>query len=217
MPTNLFTGSKRKVVWLYENHSTLALSCLPAKSNLVGARAFAFYLAGNSSWTTSKPARRAHHYAMSRFGVTIGDRVNLCSSSRFTALGVARPVILRTLSAGATLAIGKDSGLSGTTICAALSVRIGERCLLGADVMITDTDFHQLSPVGRRYSSEMNARTEPVEIEDDVFIGARVIILPGVRIGVGSVVGAGSVVTRDIPAYSVCVGNPARVIRNLEH
>lgn len=83
--------------------------------------------------------------------------------------------------------------------------------------MITDTDFHQLSPVGRRYSSEMNARTEPVEIEDDVFIGARVIILPGVRIGVGSVVGAGSVVTRDIPAYSVCVGNPARVIRNLEH
>lgn len=148
--------------------------------------------------------------------ISVGDRVGMCSDSRHTALGVAHPVILRTLRPGATLSIGADSGLSGTTICAARSVRIGERCLIGADVMITDTDFHPLAPEGRRYRSELHARAEPIEIEDDVFIGARVIILPGVRIGTGSVVGAGSVVTRDIPAYSVCAGNPARVIRNLE-
>ncbi len=148
--------------------------------------------------------------------VTLGDRVNLCSSSRFTALGVARPVILRTLRTGATLAIGTDSGLSGTTICAARSVRIGERCLFGADVMITDTDFHPIAYEGRRYRSELDAQAEPVEIGDDVFVGARAIILRGVTVGEGSVVGAGSIVTRDIPAYSVCAGNPARVIRSLK-
>lgn len=82
--------------------------------------------------------------------------------------------------------------------------------------MITDTDFHPLAPEGRRYRSELEAQAEPVEIGDDVFVGARAIILRGVTVGEGSVVGAGSVVTRDIPAYSVCAGNPARVIRSLK-
>ena len=148
--------------------------------------------------------------------MTIGDRVNLCSLPSFTALGVSRPVILRTLRPGAVLSIGEDSGLSGTTICAARSVAIGRRCLIGADVLITDTDFHPLDPENRRYRSERDARSEPVNVGDDVFIGARAIILRGVKIGEGAVVGAGSVVSRDIPAFSVCAGNPARVIRNLE-
>lgn len=148
--------------------------------------------------------------------IEIGDRVGLCSDSRYTALGVARPVILRTLRAGASIRIGSDCGLSGTTICSSLSVQIGERCLLGADVMITDTDFHQLSATGRRHASETNARAKSVLISNDVFVGARTIILPGVTIGEGAVVGAGSVVTRDVPAHSVCAGNPARVIRALE-
>lgn len=148
--------------------------------------------------------------------ITIGDRVGVCSDPRHTALGVARPVILRTLRHGASISIGSDTGLSGTTICSAVSVRIGERCLVGADVMITDTDFHQISPSGRRYASEKNARAQPVSIGDDVFVGARTIILPGVTIGEGSVVGAGSVVTRDIPAFSICAGNPARIVRAID-
>jgi acetyltransferase-like isoleucine patch superfamily enzyme len=148
--------------------------------------------------------------------IAIGDRVNLCSLPSFTALGVSRPVILRTLRPGAVLSIGEDSGLSGTTICAARSVAIGKRCLIGADVLITDTDFHPLDPENRRFRSERDARSESVFVGDDVFIGARAIILRGVKIGEGAVVGAGAVVTRDIPAFSVCAGNPARVIRNLE-
>lgn len=148
--------------------------------------------------------------------IIIGDRVGLCSDSKHTALGVSRPVILRTLRAGATLSIGNDSGLSGTCICASISVQIGERCLIGADVIVTDTDFHPIDPCNRRYRSESEARSKPIVIENDVFIGARVIILPGVRIGIGSVIGAGSVVSRDIPPYSVAVGNPARVSHHLE-
>lgn len=148
--------------------------------------------------------------------IWVGDRVGLCSHSRHTALGVARPVILRTLCAGATIEIGDDSGLSATTICAARAVKIGRRCLIGADVVIMDTDFHPLSPVGRRYSGMTNARVSPVEIEDDVFIGTRAIVLPGVRVGKGAVIGAGAVVTRDVPANAICAGNPARVIRSIE-
>ena len=147
--------------------------------------------------------------------ILIGDRVVICSDSRFTALGVFHPVILRTLRFGASLTIGSDSGLSGTTICAALSVDIGERCLIGADVMITDTDFHPLESKDRRYRSELDARARPVIIKDDVFIGARVVVLPGVTIGTGAVIGAGSVVTKDVPAFTVCAGNPACVIRHL--
>ena len=55
---------------------------------------------------------------------------------------------------------------------------------------------------------------KPIVIEDDVWIGRRVIILPGVTIGRGSVIGAGAVVAKDIPPYSVAVGNPCKVVRN---
>lgn len=57
-------------------------------------------------------------------------------------------------------------------------------------------------------------RANPVVIGDDVWIGARVTILPGVHIGKGSVIGAGSVVTKDVPEYSVVGGNPARVLKS---
>src|SRR5690242_17815921 len=60
--------------------------------------------------------------------IWIGDRVVLCSQSKRTSLGVARPVILRTLAEGAVLTIGEDSGLSGTTVCASGSITIGKRC-----------------------------------------------------------------------------------------
>src|SRR5450830_1216116 len=121
--------------------------------------------------------------------VVFGARLTLCSDSRYTALGVSRPVILRTLMPGAQISIGDESGLSGTTICAAKSVSIGKRCLIGADVLIADTDFHPIAMEGRRYKGVSDAKSSPVVIEDDVFIGARSIILKGVRVGKGAVIG----------------------------
>lgn len=112
--------------------------------------------------------------------------------------------------------IGPDCGLSGTTICAATDVRIGARVLIGADVMIFDTDFHVVDLLPRRYAPMPPSRpADGVTIHDDVFIGARSIILKGVTIGRGSVVAAGSVVSRDIPDQSVFGGNPARELRKL--
>lgn len=145
--------------------------------------------------------------------IRIGERAVLTSRSKDTALGVRSPVILRTLAPGARIAIGDDSGLSGTVICAALSVTIGSRCLIGADCMIFDTDFHNHAPDNRRYSApDWPTISAPVVIEDDVFIGTRCIIAKGVTIGRGSIIAAGSVVVRDVPHNSIVGGSPAKFL-----
>lgn len=143
----------------------------------------------------------------------IGDRCLICSRPSQTALGVSHPVILRTLRTGAQLRIGAGVRMSGTTICAAERVLIGDRCVIGADVIIADTDFHSLDPAVRSSTADANhAVSRPVTIEADVFIGGRSIILKGVQIGRGAVIGAGSVVTSDVPAKAIVAGNPARII-----
>jgi acetyltransferase-like isoleucine patch superfamily enzyme len=144
--------------------------------------------------------------------IVVEEGVVLCSASRWTALGVAHPVVLRTLQPGAVLHIGRDTGISGGSFCAARSLRIGQRCLIGADVLIADTDFHALAPALRDAGWDAIG-CAPVHIGDDVFIGARAVILKGVRIGDGAVVGAGAVVTRSVPAGAVVAGNPAMVVR----
>lgn len=148
--------------------------------------------------------------------IEIGENCVICSDSKNTTLGVNHPLVLRTLRPGARIVIGKDTGISGGSICAALSVKIGEHCLVGANVTITDTDFHPIDPEGRRYNENPEGiGAAPVEIEDNVFIGTGAIILKGVRIGKNSVIGAGSVVTRDVPPDSIAAGNPAKVLRNI--
>lgn len=145
--------------------------------------------------------------------IEIGDKVVLCSDSRFTALGVARPVILRTMRTHARIRIGDHTGMSGAVICSAVSIDIGSFCLLGADVQIMDNDFHKLEPEGRwSDNTPEKIGSAPIVIEDNVFLGAGVKVMKGVRIGRNSVVGAGSVVTKDIPGDSIVVGAPARVI-----
>jgi acetyltransferase-like isoleucine patch superfamily enzyme len=143
--------------------------------------------------------------------ISIGKHCSFISRPSMTALGTAHPVILRTLLPGASIVIGDDSGLSGCSICAAQRISIGKGVLLGAEAIIVDTDFHPVYP-NRRRAPLANAASAAVCIEDDVFIGARVIVLKGVTIGQGSVVGAGAVVTRSFPPMSVLAGNPAKVI-----
>lgn len=148
--------------------------------------------------------------------IRIGARCVLCSDSQINALGINHPVVLRTLRPGAEIVIGEDTGMSGGSICAAVSVRIGAGCLIGANVTLADTDFHALSPANRRYNRNPDEIVvSPIVIEDNVFIGADVFVLKGVTIGKNSVIGAGSVVTRDIPENSIAAGNPARVIKSI--
>lgn len=148
--------------------------------------------------------------------IELGEKVVLCSESRSTDLGVSRPVILRTLRPGARISIGNNAGLSGTVICAAVEVVIGAECLFGANVTIVDTDFHAIKAQGRRFNNNpADIAASPINIADNVFVGAGAFILKGVSIGKNSVVGAGAVVTRDVPENVVVAGNPAKVISNL--
>lgn len=97
----------------------------------------------------------------------------------------------------------------GLTAVDVAPVRIGADCQIGPGVQLL-TATHPVSPIPRRDKVEGSA---PITLEDNVWLGGGAIICPGVTIGKNSVIGAGAVVTKSIPANVVAVGNPARVIR----
>ena len=116
---------------------------------------------------------------------------------------------------GASLIIGNNVGMSSTRMWVHDSVTIGDNVKVGACVLITDTDAHPMNYEVRRTSNE-GTKSAPIVIEDDVWVGAHSIILKGVTIGARSVIGAGSVVTKSIPADCVAAGNPCKVIKTLK-
>lgn len=151
--------------------------------------------------------------------ISFGRGVCLISSSFATALGVNHPVVLRTLRESAQIILGDGVGISGGTICAAERVEIGAGTMVGANVTIADTDFHAVAVRDRSQAGHEHASigVAPVQVGAGVFIGANSIVLKGVRIGHNSIIGAGSVVTRDVPANCIAAGNPCRVIRQLSN
>ena len=143
--------------------------------------------------------------------IEIGRRFKACSSPKWNSLGVFQKVFLMAGMPGARIVIGDDVGVSGCVISAAQLVSIGNRVLIGSGALVMDSDAHPLSAEARRTVGGVG-KTMPVFIEDDVFIGARAMVLKGVRIGKGAVVGAGAVVTKDVPPNAIVAGNPARVV-----
>ena len=139
--------------------------------------------------------------------ISINDRVVLCSDSRFTAIGVNHPVVLRTLRSDAKIVIGENTGMSGGSICAALSVVLGGECLIGANVTITDTDFHATKPENRRSNNrDCDIKSSKVDIGNNVFIGTGAVVLKGVTIGQNSVVAAHSLIRGNIPSDVIWTG-----------
>jgi len=107
--------------------------------------------------------------------------------------------------------LGDRVGLSSCIIVAGNSIEIGEDTILGAGSLVLDNDFHAPAP-GFSWLTEYSKSSKPVKIGRGCFIGARSIILKGVTLGDRVIIGAGSVVTKDIPAYSIAAGNPARIV-----
>jgi acetyltransferase-like isoleucine patch superfamily enzyme len=133
----------------------------------------------------------------------LGDRVRLASEISTLELNVGP---------GATLQIGDRVLINhGSSIGATQLVRIGDGCNIGSQCILIDNAFHELDPE-RRNEQPASA---PVILEDNVWLATRVIVLPGVRIGRNSVIGAGSVVTRDVPPDVLAAGIPAKVLRPL--
>lgn len=114
---------------------------------------------------------------------------------------------------GPNMSVGKRFYANfNLTVLDSAIITIGDRVMIGPNVMIS-TATHETEVASRRQDIEY---AYPINIGDDCWIGGGVTILPGVTIGDGCTIGAGSIVTRDIPAWSVAVGSPARVVKKVQ-
>lgn len=146
-------------------------------------------------------------------GITIGEQCLINSSIHANPVGGDHHVILRADTAG-EIVIGNRCGLSNCTLVAQEKITIEDDVLIGANAKIYDTDFHLVLFEDRKNKSQ-TPKTKPVLIKKGAFVGAHTIILKGVTIGEKSVIGAGSVVTHDVPDNQIWAGNPARFVRQL--
>jgi len=142
--------------------------------------------------------------------IKIGTNFVACSNPKNNTIGVFQKVIIKTCSPKAVIQIGNHVGISGATISSNSTITIGNNVLIGSGVLITDSDAHSINPKFRNDKSKI--MSSPIVIEDDVFIGARSIVLKGITIGRGALIGAGSVVSQDIEAFAIVAGNPAKKI-----
>ena len=125
-----------------------------------------------------------------------GQNVNIEQGARFSS----------------AVRLGDNSGI-GINARIEAHVTIGNDVMMGPECMMF-TSNHASADLTIPMNRQGFDAPRPIVIEDDVWIGARVIILPGVRVGKGSIIGAGSVVTHDVAPYSIVGGNPARLIRS---
>jgi acetyltransferase-like isoleucine patch superfamily enzyme len=118
---------------------------------------------------------------------------------------------------GAHLSIGKNVGISSTGIVCHHKITIGDNVRIGGNTVIYDTDFHSLNKTHRLNGKldKEHTKTKPIIIKNNVFIGAHSTILKGVEIGENSIVGACSVVVKNIPDNEIWAGNPAKKIRTI--
>lgn len=138
--------------------------------------------------------RGSHIHIMKGSTIEVGKSVSLCQN-----------VEIDMQSMGAQVKIGDNTFINRRSkIFCKDMVHIGNRCAISWDVTIMDNDIHYI---------DANDNSKPIYIGDDVWIGCHSLILKGVHIGDGAVIAAGSVVTKDVPSYSVVGGNPAKVIK----
>jgi acetyltransferase-like isoleucine patch superfamily enzyme len=121
-----------------------------------------------------------------------------------------RSTIVLATSTGGSIKLGRQVWINdGTNLYAMTAIVIGDHTMIGDQVTIYDASCHHVSP-------DRPPVAQPVTIGRNVWIGSRTMILPGVVIGDHAVIGAGSIVTKSVPARSVAVGNPAKVIKTFD-
>jgi acetyltransferase-like isoleucine patch superfamily enzyme len=150
------------------------------------------------------------HWVAGKGDIILGDNVTMDGKIviNFAARFADRP----------TLQIGDNSGVGhGCSFAIGKLISIGRNCNLSGDIAIMDSNAHDTDPVLRwAWKPPQPEDVRPVIIRDGVWIGKHCIIFPGVKIGEGSVISAGSVVRTHVPAYSVVAGNPAKVMFRLK-
>lgn len=150
--------------------------------------------------------------------VVIGERFMMNSGKYHNMIGHQQACYLVTYE-NAELIIGNNVGISSTAIVSFNKIVIGNNVRIGGGTTIYDSNFHSLNYQDRIPIPEIkdNIKTAPVFINDNVFIGANCTILKGVTIGENSIIGACSVVTKDIPEGCIAAGNPCKVIKRIDH
>lgn len=135
--------------------------------------------------------------------ISIGDGCVFNSNTYTNHIGINHNCIITTMLPKSQLMIGNNCGFSGCSITAFKKITIGNNVRVGANCVIADGDFH--------LDDKRTPLPKPITIEDNVWIGYGVIIMKGVKIGENSIIGLHSVVTKDIPANCIAVGNPCAV------
>jgi acetyltransferase-like isoleucine patch superfamily enzyme len=147
--------------------------------------------------------------------IKLGDNMRLNSARcTYNSGNMEGGVLLRTSKSG-SITIGDEVYLNGTAIISEERVTLGNRIMIGANTVIMDTNTHNV-PYRERLRRWDKIMRKPVVIEDDVWIGASCFIMKGVRIGRGSIIGAGSVVMKDVEPFSIYAGNPAIFVKKIE-
>lgn len=140
-------------------------------------------------------ARKFRVYTAKKFLIKVGKNVNIEKGAMITSL----------MSIDDNSGVGVNAKMHGRIV-------IGKNVMMGPECIIY-TKNHAHSRVDIPMMMQGFEDEKPVIIEDDVWIGGRVIILPGVHIGKGVIVGAGSVVTKSVPDYTIVGGNPAKILK----
>lgn len=148
------------------------------------------------------------------YNVTFGDDCRINSGREFNVIGGDTQCSFVCQKSG-QIEIGNRVGISNSTIVSFSKVTIEDCVLIGGGCKIYDSDFHSIDFEHRMQRPDTHIKTKSILIKEGAFIGAQSIILKGVTIGKHSVVGAGSVVTKDIPDGEIWGGNPAVFIRKV--
>jgi len=192
--------------------NTLANICDNLKRQL-SKLVCSFIMAVNMSLRGIVYGRGISFYGLAKFKranggkIIMGSYCTLNSSSTSNLIGVNHCCIFSALMPDSRLVIGNGCGFSGTVIGCFSRITLGNNVRCGANTLITDSDWH--------LDDARSSDPKPVIIEDNVWLGINVTVLKGVHIGANSVIGANSLVVKDIPANVIAAGNPCRVLRQL--
>lgn len=151
-----------------------------------------------------------------RYGgrICFGDNVSINSHQISDPIGGDSKTIMVATASG-SIRIGNRVGISNTAFFSSCSIVVEDDVCIGAGCKVYDTDFHSIYP-SKRLNGNTDVKSAPVVIKNKSFIGGHSIILKGVTIGEGAVIAAGSVVTRNIPAYEIWGGNPVNFIKKVD-
>lgn len=145
--------------------------------------------------------------------ITFGNNVSINSCRIADPIGGDSKSIFVTTGQGC-IEVGDNIGISNATFFSSNRIVVEDDVCIGAGCKIYDTNFHSIYPE-ERLNGNTNVLTAPILIKKKAFLGGHSIILKGVTIGEGAVVAAGSVVSKDIPAYEVWGGNPACFLKKV--